>query len=105
LSAIENKFIPRVGMGQMQKKSSHDCTRESVMVEHNLPYQFVSLRGRFKGRVPIKERGVTLHKEPECINWGYLFCFILISWGASQVQLFFSFFAMSQFDWPIAKKS
>jgi hypothetical protein len=33
-----------------------------------------------------------------------LFCFILISWGgASQVQLFFFFWAMSQFDWPIAK--
>jgi hypothetical protein len=38
------------------------------MVEHNLPYQFVSLRGRFKGRVPLKERGVTLHKEPEYIT-------------------------------------
>jgi hypothetical protein len=34
---------------------------------------------------------------------GYLFYFILISWGCSQVQLFF-LVAMSQFDWPIAKK-
>jgi hypothetical protein len=86
----------------MQKKSSCDLTRESVMVEHNLSYPFVSLRGRFKGRVPLKERGVTLHKGPEYINWGYLFCFILISWGASQVQFYFYFyfyfFAMSQFD-------
>jgi hypothetical protein len=104
LSAIESKFILRVGMSQMKKKSSHDCTRESVMVELNLPYQFVSLRERFKGRVSLKERGVTLHKEPEYINWGYLFCFILISWGASQVQLLL-FFAMSQFDWPITKKT
>jgi hypothetical protein len=36
---------------------------------------------------------------------GYLlFCFMLISWVTIQL-FFFGFFAMSQFDWPIAEKS
>ncbi len=33
---------------------------------------------------------------------GYLICFILICWGCLTSPTFF--FAMSQFDWPIAKK-
>jgi hypothetical protein len=35
--------------------------------------------------------------------WDVLNSGILISWGCSQVQLFFV--VMNQFDWPIAKKS
>jgi hypothetical protein len=30
--------------------------------------------------------------------------FVLISWGCLTGPIFFFFFAMSQFDWPIAKK-
>jgi len=34
---------------------------------------------------------------------GYLFCFIVISWGCLTSPIYF-ILAMSQFDWPIAKK-
>jgi hypothetical protein len=47
------------------------------------------------------ERGRNLGKTGDTY-----FCFILISWGCltSPIFLFFYFFAMSQFDWPIRKK-
>jgi hypothetical protein len=34
----------------------------------------------------------------------YLSCSVLISWGCLTSSTFFSFFAMSQFDWPITTK-
>jgi len=49
--------------------------------------------------------GITaLPKNTSPNKLGYLFCFILISWGWLTSPTFFLFFAMTQFDWPIPKK-
>jgi len=45
----------------------------------------------------------TLLQSTLYLFWGYLFCSILISWGCLTSPTFF-LFAMSQFDWPMAKK-
>jgi len=75
----------------------HSKKYETVEVPQNRRFYF-----EVKSWSPLLASANSPCKE-HLFNWGYLFCFILISWGCLTSPTFF-FVAMSQFDWPITKK-
>jgi hypothetical protein len=75
----------------------HSKKHETAEVPQNRRFHF-----EVKSSSPFLASANTPRKE-HLFNWGYLFCFILISWGCLTSPTFV-FVAMSQFDWPITKK-